>query len=463
MTAALTPPSTEARAQARKPLSFGFGPRFLVTLLLGLVWVVPAWWSPHLIAAMFLWDALAFAAWVFDLQRLPAPSELKAWRIWRAPLTLGRAASVEIRIQNLGRVAVYATLIDETPVALRDEPPSMSAIVRRGGSEQLEYTILPRERGNTTMGKLFVRYRSQFGLAERWAAAPMDQMVCVLPDLMQAKDEGLYLMRSRQIEMQKRQHRQRGMGREFESLREYREGDEPRDVSWTATARRHQVITRTYTVERSQTVWMVVDAGRLLRAQVQERGSNLNLSKLDYAANAALSVAQVASQHGDRAGLLAYGRSIQQFIAPGGGPQHVRKLVEALAHVRSEWSEADHARAARTLLQKQTRRSLVVWITDFAETPATPDVIEYAAHLARRHLVLFAAIGQPDLALVAAAIPQSEAEMFRQAAALEIVERRDLLVRNLRQTGVLALELAPGCVTSSLVNEYLQIKDRNLI
>lgn len=64
---------------------------------------------------------------------------------------------------------------------------------------------------------------------------------------------------------------------------------------------------------------------------------------------------------------------------------------------------------------------------------------------------------------MAAAIPQSEAEMFRQAAALEIVERRDLLVRNLRQTGVLALELAPGRVTSSLVNEYLQIKDRNLI
>jgi uncharacterized protein (DUF58 family) len=412
---------------------------------------------------MFLWDTLALVAWLLDLLRLPAPSEVNLSRIWSGPLTLGRPLSVEVKIQNFGRVPVYASLVDDTPVALRDEPPTLSAFVPLGGSRQLQYTMLPRERGNTTVGKLFLRYRSGFGFAERWAIAPLVQEVCVLPDLIQAKDQALYLIRSRQIEMEKRQRRQPGMGREFESLREYREGDEFRDVSWTATARRHQVIARTYTAERSQTVWIVVDAGRLLRAQIRAEGSSLQLSKLDYAVNAALSLAGVALQHGDRVGLLAYGRYIQQSVAPARGPLHVRKLVEALAHVRTEGGEADHARAARTLLQKQTRRSLVVWITDFAETPATPDVIEYAAHLARRQLVLFAAIGQPDLAALAQAIPQTEADMFRHAAALEIIERRDLLLRNLRQTGVLALELAPGRVTSSLVNEYLQIKDRNLL
>ncbi len=444
-------------------MPFGFGPRFFVALLIGLVWLVPVWWSPRLIAAMFLWDGLAIVLWLFDVVRLPAPFELNASRIWSGPLILARPASVEIEIQNFGRIPVYATLIDETPVSLRDEPATLSALLPRGVPARMEYTILPRERGDTLIGKLFIRYRSAFGFAERWAIVPLAQTVCVLPDLMQAKDQALYLIRSRQIEMEKRQRRQPGIGREFESLREYRDGDELRDVSWSATARRHQLIARSYTAERSQTVWIVVDAGRLLRAQVRERGSTLHLSKLDYAVNAALSIAQVASQYGDRVGLLAYGRSIQQSAAPGRGPQQIRRFVETLAHVRSESSEADHARAARTLMQKQTRRSLVVWITDFAETPATPDVIEYAAHLARRHLVLFAAIGQPDLSAVAEATPQSETEMFRHAAALEIVERRDLLLRNLRQTGVLALELAPGRVTSSLVNEYLQIKDRNLL
>lgn len=463
MISALTPPFVEAPAQARTPLAFGFGPRLFLALLVGFLWLVPAWWSPRSIAMMFLWDALALVTWLFDLLRLPSPAEVHACRTWSAPLTLAHPSSVEIQIQNFGRISVDASLIDDIPVALREKPPTLSALVAPNSPQQLQYTVLPRERGNITVGKLFLRYRSGFGFAERWCFAPLEQTVCVLPDLLQAKDQALYLIRSRQMEMQKRQRRHPGIGREFESLREYREGDELRDVSWAATARRHQIIARTYTAERSQTVWIVLDAGRLLRAHVQELGGSIPLSKLDYAVNAALSLAQVASQHGDRVGLLAYGRSIQQSIAPGRGPLHIRRLVEALAHVRSESSEADHGRAARTLLQKQTRRALVVWITDFAETPATPDVIEYASQLGRRNLVLFAAIAQLDLSVLARGIAQSESEMFRHAAALEIVQRRDLLLRNLRHTGVLALELAPGSVTASLINQYLQIKDRNLL
>jgi uncharacterized protein (DUF58 family) len=459
----LTPPSVEDRARGRKPLSFGFGPRFFVALLIGFVWLVPAWWSPRFITGMFLWDALALVAWFFDLLRLPAPSALTVSRTWSGPLILGRPVSAGIGIQNFGRVPVSATLVDRTPPALRHEPPVLTAIVRPAFPALQQYTIVPRERGEAALGELFLRYRSALGFAERWAVAPLAQTVCVLPDLLQAEEQALLLIRSRQVEMEKRRRRQPGMGREFESLREYREGDEFRDISWSATARRHQLITRTYTAERSQAVWIAVDAGRLLRARIQEAGRDVHFSKLDYAVNAALSVAQVASQHGDRVGLVAYGRSIQQSAAPGRGPLHIRTLVDALARVRSEPGEADHARAARTITQKQTRRSLVIWITDFAETPATPDVIEYSAQLGKRHLVLFAAIGQPDLAAAAQTIPETEAEMFRQAAALEIVDRRDLLLRKLRQTGVLALELAPGRLTTSLVNEYLQIKDRGLL
>jgi uncharacterized protein (DUF58 family) len=459
----LTPPSVEVCARGRKLLPFAFGPRFFVMLLIGFVWLVPAWWSPRFIVGMFVWDALVLVAWLFDLFRVPVPSELMVSRNWSGPLTLGRAASVDLRIHNLGRIAVSVTLVDRTPAALREEPPVLTAIIRPSVPALQHYTVLPRERGDAELGELFLRYRSGFGFAERWAVAPLAQTVCVLPDLLQAEEQALLLIRSRQIEMQNRRHRQPGMGREFESLREYREGDEFRDISWSATARRHQLITRTYTAERSQRVWIVLDAGRLLRARVRESGCDVRFSKLDYAVNAALSVAQVASRHGDRVGLIAYGRSIQQSAAPGRGPLHIRTLVDALARVRSEPGEADHARAARTITQKQTRRSLVVWITDFAETPATPDVIEYSAQLGKHHLVLFAAIGQTDLAAAAQSIPETEVEMFRQAAALEIVDRRDLLLRKLRQTGVLALELAPGRLTTSLVNEYLQIKDRGLL
>jgi hypothetical protein len=80
----LTPPPAVARARPVGRFSFGFGPRFFVALLLGLVWLGPAWWFPQCIAAMLLWDALAVAVWIWDLLRLPRPDQLEVRRIWRS-------------------------------------------------------------------------------------------------------------------------------------------------------------------------------------------------------------------------------------------------------------------------------------------------------------------------------------------------------------------------------------------
>jgi uncharacterized protein (DUF58 family) len=406
---------------------------------------------------MFLWDAAVLAAWLFDYRRLPQPSQLNARRIWSTPLSLAQPGAASIEVDNASSIPIHASLIDELPPALRDPPPSLEIDVPAGGSAKQQYSVLPRMRGDNAAGRLFLRYRSQLGLAERWATADLSQTVRVLPDLAQARNYALYLIRSRQVEMEKRRRRQRGQGRDFESLREYRQGDDQRDVCWTATARRNQLTTRVYQVERSQTVWLVVDAGRLSRTLVQDR------EKLDYAVDAALSLAQVASQSGDRVGLLAYGRSIQQLIGGGRGALHLRAILDSLAQVRGEAWEANHARAVGALLHKQSRRSLVVWLTDFAETATMPEVIEYAIHMTKRHLVVFAAIGQPDLAELANAVPENVEQMYRHAAALEVVERRQRLLRGLRDHGVLVVDIAAAGLAGALVNRYLEVKDRNLI
>ncbi len=157
------------------------------------------------------------------------------------------------------------------------------------------------------------------GLAERWGVAPIAQVVRVMPDLVRARNYALYLIRSRQVDMEKRRKRQRGIGREFEALREYRQGDEMRTVYWPATARRHELITRTFQVERSQAVWIVLDSGRLLQTQVYDPAREIFVSKLDYAVDAALALAQVAVQSGDRVGLVAYGRELQESVGLGRG------------------------------------------------------------------------------------------------------------------------------------------------
>ncbi|HWE49261.1 MAG TPA: DUF58 domain-containing protein [Bryobacteraceae bacterium] len=459
----LAPSPKSARAQFKGRMSFAFGTRLIVAILVGLIWLIPAWNSPRFLIALLVWDIALLGAWAIDLFRLPRPEDLQVRRVWNGPLSLGEPASATLELSNSAASELDASIIDEIPPLLSEAPPAIKLAVPARGSAAQSYTVRPLSRGDIATGRAYIRYGSPLGFARRWAVADVADAVRVLPDLAQARSFTLYLIRSRQVEMEKRRRRQRGQGRDFEALREYRPGDDLRDICWTASARRSQLTTRVYQVERSQAVWIVLDAGRLMRTRVRDPNRDFSPEKLDYAVDAALSLAQVASHSGDRVGLLAYGRNIQQSIPAGRGPLQVRHFVDALSQVHSESAEANHARAVRTLLNRQTRRSLIVWLTDFAETATTPEVIDYAAHMTRRHLVVFAAIGQPDLAELTRAIPQNEDDMFRHAAALEIAQRRRKLLRMLRDRGVLVIDITAPGLSAALVNQYLDVKDRNLI
>jgi len=171
----------------------------------------------------------------------------------------------------------------------------------------------------------------------------------------------------------------------------------------------------------------------------------------------------VAFYSGDRVALVAYGRKPQQRLGPGRGVPHLRALIESLAQVRAESFEADHLLAAEVLLSSQSRRSLIVWLTDIAETAATPEVIECTAAMASRHLVLVGIMAQTELRSLVAARPENVQEMYRYSAALEIVQRRDLLLRRLRQQGAMVLEAAPAGLSTALANQYLEVKERSLL
>jgi uncharacterized protein (DUF58 family) len=453
----LIPPPASAKAQPRGKFPFAFGNRFYLALALGLVWTAPAWWNPRYLWGMWIWDAVVLAAWALDLGRLPDAASIEVTRIWSEPVELAAESTVTLEVRHPADFPLSVSLRDDVPVSLRAEAPTLEMTARPRAFAGASYSILPRERGDARLGDVYLRYRGPWQLAERWAAASTGQTVRVYPNMEEAKRNTMYLIRARQTVMERRVRHLRGRGREFESLREYRQGDESRDICWTATARRGKPITKLFQVERSQTVWLVLDVGRLLRAR------SGGLSKLDYATAAALTLAQVALYSGDSVGLLAYGRKLRQRVAPGRGPRHTRALLEALAQAKGEAVEANHLQAAETILTLQKRRSLVVWLSDLAETATTPEVVESAARMARRHLVLLAVIGQPETRRLLSKEPETAREMFRYAAGQEIVQRRDLLLRGLRQQGALALEIEPSRLSTSLVNQYLEAKERSLI
>jgi uncharacterized protein (DUF58 family) len=288
-----------------------------------------------------------------------------------------------------------------------------------------------------------------------------------------------YLLRARQIEMQKRKLRLRGVGRDFENLRDYQPGDELRNVSWTATARRGKLVTRQFTVERSQQVWVVLDAGRLSRTAFElRRGSNamfaetaaeretahlLTVTQLDQAATAATMLAQVINGSGDKFGMMAYGRGIQQLLPPGAGSSHLRVLIDLLSQTKSEAAEADALLAVARLKTLQRKRGLIVWITELVDSAGRPEIVTATAELVRRHLVVLVLLKHPELDALAGSTPRTRDEMFHATAAQEMLERRRETILQLERQGVLIVETTAAEIGVRAVSKYLEVKAEGLL
>ena len=481
----LHPEPVRAQCERRRRWGFGLTRRTIALLIAGLLLLIPGFWKGELAYSMLAWDGLVLLAALLDGLRLPKASQFTAERSWSNAPALDSETEIELAIENNGATIVECRIVDDLPPALVEEPATHKLTAFPRVPAKLRYRVEPRERGDWETGWLYLRYRSGLGLLERWARAPLTQTVRVYPALRTGEEQQIFLARSRQIDLQLRRAQQRGLGRDFESLREYRQGDDLRDICWTATARRGDLITRQYQTERSQPVWLVLDCGRLMRSRVAitsptggalaaavSAGADAGVgrapvrrvhSKLDYACTTAVALAQLALYSGDRVGLLAYGQGIQQRLLPGRGAAHLRQLIESLAQVRAEGSEADHLRATATLNRLQPRRSLILWVTDLAETAMRPEVIDGALQLLRRHVLLFVAMAQPEVEQIAASRPKNLDQMFLSAAAQEMAGRRELLLARLHEQGALTMDLNPEALTSTVLNQYLTVKERAMV
>jgi uncharacterized protein (DUF58 family) len=476
------PVSAEARylGRAGRVLGFGLTARALLLLAAGVLWAIPAFFHPHRVWMMLVWDGLIALLIVVDGFGLPAPAAIAVTRRFLHSPALGERTEVEYEVVQQSNAIVTLSVTDELHAALVAVPRAMRVVAYPRDAVRVVMECWPGQRGDFRLGKIYLRYCGAMRLVERWAVCDAEQSVRVFPASEQSGDNtAFYLMRARQIELQKRRLRLRGIGREFESLRDYQRGDELRNISWTATARRAKLITRQYTTERSQQVWIVLDAGRLSRTAFELRRARpvamgeseqetaerllMSVTQLDQATTAAVMLAQVIGGSGDKFALLSYGQAIQQQLLPGSGPAHQRLMMNLLSQVRSEAAEANHLHAASRLKNLQRRRGLVIWITEIAESAGRPEVVTAVAELVRRHLVVLVLLQHPELDALVAREPKNAEEMFASAAAQEMLERRRETIVRLRQQGVLVVETTPAEVGASAISKYLEVKAQGLL
>jgi uncharacterized protein (DUF58 family) len=240
-------------------------------------------------------------------------------------------------------------------------------------------------------------------------------------------------------------------------MREFVIGDEIRHISWPATARRGKLITRQYTIERSQNIVVLLDTGRLMTARIGK------LTKLDHAINATLSIGYVAAAGGDNIGLVAFARKVVSYLPPRRGRDQVNRLMEALYALEPQMIEPSYARGFNFFSANCHRRSLVVILTDLVDRDASAELLAHTSKLIPRHLPLIITIGDTDLRELVRTPPRIPADVYRQGIAEDILRQREEALTRIRHAGGLALDVPAGRLALELVNKYLEVKERGLL
>jgi uncharacterized protein (DUF58 family) len=251
-----------------------------------------------------------------------------------------------------------------------------------------------------------------------------------------------------------RQHR---VGTEFESLSEYRHGDDPRRIDWRASARFGYPIVRHYQIERHRDVVILVDCGRLMGADAG-RGT-----KLDCAVDGALMLGRVALESGDRCGLGIFDDRVVGYLPPVGGARSIRWLSECVYDVQSRWRETDFVLMFATLQARQSKRSLVVVLSDLVDMETSRWFRASLARLAKRHVVLFAALRTPLLEQIAREPVTTVQHGSRKAVVFRILSERQEAMHSLRRGGVHVLDVEPSRLTIPLINNFIELRQRNLL
>lgn len=365
---------------------------------------------------------------------------------------LGAQNRVEVALRSPGR-PLMVELKEDLPADLPLAGAWPSLRLQGGAWHSTAYALRPRRRGQYSIGPLHVRYSSPLGLWRRQATVAAPAPVRVYPNVSLAHQYTLSMRSGRTLEGLKRA-RLRGMGTEFESLREYQPGDQYRAINWPATARQGKLISTLYQVDRSQPVVLMIDAGRVMLPQV------LGLAKLDHALNAALLLATVAAERGDQVGMLLFGGEVKAFLPPKKGRGQVLTMVQSVYAVQPEQVEPDYGRMIGWLRAHHKKRSLVVLFTDLIDPEVSRGLVQNLAALAAHHLVLLVCLSDPELLALSRRRPESLRQVYTQAVGLDVLSQREETKARLVGLGVMVIDVPPAEFSAAVVDQYLLIKEQ---
>lgn len=332
----------------------------------------------------------------------------------------------------------------------------------QGPSVVALWPCVGERRGKYRIENVYVESASPLGL---WAArktCPGSTEVRVYPNLAteQRHLAGLFLNRGMYGVHARRQV---GKGKEFEKLREYVAGDNYEDIHWKSTAKRGHPVTKVFQIERTQEVYVVLDASRL-SSRLVSSGNGDVVSQLDRFVTAALVLGLVAEKQGDLFGVIAFDERVRAFVRARGGKGHYGACREALYTLEPALTNPDFGEAFSFMRTRLRRRALLVFLTNLDDPVLSEAFTHHLEVLAPYHLLLVNMLGLPGVApLFSRADVRETDDLYRRLAGHLQWQKLREVKGTLARRGVSMAIVENEKMCSELVSQYLNVKRRQLL
>jgi uncharacterized protein (DUF58 family) len=429
------------------------------TGLLALLCVLPIALSPRPATSFAVLLAVLAVGVLADFGLAANPSQLHYTRLPNGSVRLGEPVNVCLLIRNGGRRRFRGQVRDAWAPSTRAEPRAHAVDIVAGQVQRADTCLRPVRRGDQRSAAVTARSIGPLGMAGRQKSRPVPGQVRVLPPFLSRKHLPSRLARLREIDGLL-PTLTRGQGTEFDSLREYVVGDDVRSIDWRATARRADVVVRTWRPERDRRVVIVLDTGRTAAGRVgvdPTAGDPGGWPRLDWSMDAALLLAALASRAGDHVDFLAHDRVTRAGVFGASRTELLARLVDAMAPLKPALVESDATAMVSAIVGRTRRRALVVLMTDLNASALDEGLLPVLPQLSAKHRVIVAAVTDPRVDQLAAG--RSDAAAVYDAAAAERSRNdRWRIASRLRHSGVDVIDAPPTELAPALADRYLAMK-----
>ena len=362
-----------------------------------------------------------------------------------------------IYIENWYPFNIVAGIIDEIPFQFQKRDVLFKTALKPQQRKLINYLLRPTKRGAYEFGDIRVYVQSQLGLVRRRYNFNQAETLPVYPSFLQMRKYELMAISNRLTDIGIKKIRRLGHSLEFEQVKNYVQGDDYRTINWKATARQGSLMTNSYTDEKSQHVYCVIEKSRAMKMPFD------GLSLLDYAINASLVLSNVALLKEDKAGLITIAEKIGAIVPADRRPTQINKILEVLYKERTRYLETNLELLYTTVRSVIKQRSLVVFFTNYESMSALQRQLPFLRRIAKFHLLLVVFFENTELKTVTEQPADDVEGIYIKTIAEKFAYDKKLIVRELAKNNIQSILSTPQNLTINTINRYLEIKAKQKI